>query len=159
LHFFFCEHRQCFLNRTDRTIASALPEEKNIFDVVLNDGARLIRLTIESCTVAFRFGHSIGDFVPKNRSQTVQVEGASANLNVRVKGHDVVPPTLFARNANVSNHAANSPTGNKYAPAFNPYLVQFIEKMLITLDVSHLSGDGVVILERPIRRGSHDEMN
>ncbi len=53
LHFFLREHRQRFLNGTDRAITAALAEEKNVFDIVLNHGTGLVRFSIESRTIAF----------------------------------------------------------------------------------------------------------
>src|SRR5437667_451039 len=87
---------------------------------------------------------------------SVQIERPSPNLNIGVKRHNEMTPSLFTRNAHISNYATDSATVYEHATAFSPNFVEFIQEMLVILDVSHLSCRVVVFLERPIRGGSHD---
>jgi hypothetical protein len=65
----------------------------------------------------------------------------------------------FSRDADIADNATDPPARNEYTMALCPNLVELTEKMIVTLDVSHLSGRMVVLLERPVWRRSHDEMH
>lgn len=67
--------------------------------------------------------------------------------------------TLLARNANITDNAANPSTRRKNAGAFAPDSVELIEKFVVVPDLSELLFVGLVLLQRPIRRGCNDEMN
>ena len=74
LHLIFRQHRERALQRARRAILAAFAQEKNVLDIVLNDRARLIGLSVETSAIPFRLGHAVGDFVPKNRGQAIQAD-------------------------------------------------------------------------------------
>ena len=59
---------------------------------------------------------------------------------------------LLPRDANIAYNATNSAAADKDASAFAPDAIQLIEKMLIALEVPHLTFvSGCVLLESPVR--------
>ncbi|MGB6941264.1 MAG: hypothetical protein WBE37_02555 [Bryobacteraceae bacterium] len=156
LHFLARKHRERFLNHRRGTIFAALAQKQNVFDIVLDDSAGLVRLAIESSTIALRFSHAVGDFVPQNGHEAIQAQLAHPNLDVCVKRDQVVAPALLARDANVAYDATDPSTAYKNTGTFAPNPIQFVKEVLIILEVTHLAFVAwYVFLESPIRRRCH----
>src|SRR5947207_10222955 len=116
-------------------IAPALPHEEYVFNVILNNGTRLVGLAVEPCTIAGSFRGPIGNLVPEDGRQAVQAVFSCARLNIRVQGHSKMPADPFAWHTHVSDNAADAPARNQHAAAFRPDAIQFSEKLLVVLQV------------------------
>jgi hypothetical protein len=53
-----------------------------------------------------------------------------------VEGKDIMPPLSLPGNTDVSNDAADPTSWNKHPNTLIPNLVQFIEELLVILDVT-----------------------
>ena len=151
-HLIPCEHGQRLLDHRSGAVLATLPEKQNVLDVVLDDRARLVRLTVESRAVAFGLHHTVGDLVPENRREAVQANPPRPHLDIGVQGHYPVPPVKPARNANVADNAADPATSHQYAGTFLPDLVEFIKEVFIVRNVPHLPGVLRILLQSPVGR-------
>ena len=113
------------------TVSSPLPQEQNIFYVILYDSPRLIRFSIEPGAITSRFGKSIRNFMPKNRRQRVETKTACPHLNVSVKGENEMSANLTTRHTNIANNATNPSPGNKYSQAFTPNIIELFKKGIV----------------------------
>ena len=146
------EHGQRLLDHRSGAVLATLPKKQNGLDVVLDDRAGLIRLTVESRAVAFGLHCAVGDLVPENRREAVQAKLPRPHLDVGVQWHHPVPPVKLARNANVTDNAADPAASHQYAGTFLPDPVEFIEEVVVVLNVPHLPGVLRILLQSPVRR-------
>jgi len=65
---------------------------------------------------------------------------------------------LSARQANVSDDAYQSPTGNERSKAMPPNAVELVHEPIVIGDGPKLVGALVVLLESPIGRRSHHQV-
>jgi hypothetical protein len=71
-----------------------------------------------------------------------------------------MPPLVSpSSEADIADDTDHPPTGDKHPEAVTPHLVQFILEPVVLLDVAELSGVVVVLLQCPVGRGGHDEVN
>jgi len=68
-----------------------------------------------------------------------------------------VAPDPLARDADIANHTANTPTGHKNPAALSPNTIELYEESLVIGDIAKLCIRGLVLLERPVRwRRDHE---
>lgn len=102
----------------------------------------------------------VRNLVPDDRRQVVKTEFSAALLDRRVKRNYGVPPVVLPpREAHVADHADKAPARNERAEAMRPHLVQLFQKLIVVLDMPHLSVGLAVFLQGPIRRGGNHKMN
>src|SRR5690606_34233112 len=65
------------------TVAPRLPKQENVFDVVLDDGVRLVRFAEEPRCPTDLSGH-IGDLGPQDRREVVKTDSSRAYRDVGV---------------------------------------------------------------------------
>ena len=68
-------------------------------------------------------------------------------------------PALFARDTHVADDTADSSARCENAGATAPNFIELIKEFVVVRDLSELLFIGLVLLQRPIRRGCNDEMN
>jgi hypothetical protein len=61
-----------------------------------------------------------------------------------------VSSVQLAGNADIAHNTANPSTWNKYAGTFPPYLIEFVEKLLIPYYLAELSIPRLILFECPI---------
>lgn len=64
-----------------------------------------------------------------------------------------------AGKANVADHADQPPAGHDRFVAPSPHLVEFGEESIIIADVAELARSLTVLLDRPVGRGSDNEVH
>ena len=160
LHFLFCEHRERFLQGLDRTVMAALPQHKDIFRIVFNDCARLIRLSIETGSVSLGLHRAVCDFLPKDRREAIQAEASCADLNIGMQRHYVMPASALPGDTDIAYYAADSSARREDTGALLPDFVEFGQEMFVVFDVSELRPvSGGIFFQGPIRRGRDDEVH
>jgi len=156
LHFLLGEHRKRPLHGSGRAVVAALAEEKNVFDIILHDGTRLIRLAVKSRPVALGLGGTVCNFLPEDRSQAIEAELPAAHLDVGVERHDEMATILLAGNAHVSDDAANPATGGEHACALGPNFVELAQKRFVVMNLSKLVRSWFIVFQGPVgRRGNN----
>src|SRR5687768_17708014 len=129
-----------------------------MLNIVLDYGARLIRLPVEARTVPDRLRHAARDLCPKDRGENVKANGPHSHLNVRVKRNHVVTTGLLASNANVPDIATDATARHEHTQTLAPDLVELFEEPRVVIDCPHLVGVAIVFFESPVRRRGDDEM-
>ncbi len=113
------------------------------FNIVLNDGIRLIRLSKELRSVFHLIG-SVCNLVPDDGVQVVESDSPADNANVGMKGKDQVAPEIASCDADIANDAHKATTRYKDTVDVPPDFLQLKEKRLIILNVAQLVGIFVV---------------
>ena len=159
LHFFSGEHRQGLLQCIGRSVMSALSEEQDVLNVVFHDGPGLIGLAVEPGAVALGFRDAVGNLVPQDGRERIELECAHPDLDIRVQRHDKVLSEPSPGHAHVADDATDAPARDQYPGAFLPRLVELVKECFVGFDRAELTIDLRVFLERPIGRRGDDQVN
>lgn len=136
----------------------ALHEDK--LNVVFHDCVWLIRFAEKPAAVSFRLVDRVRDLVPDDWSEIAESDLPAVLLDRGVQGNDGVLAAVFAPGeAHIPHHTNQPAAGYKGVVAALPHTVEFSKKLLIIRDVAHLIRMLAVVLQRPVRRGRHDQMN
>jgi len=146
--------------RTRPSIAPRLALHQNELDVILDDAVGLKRFAQEAPASPIGLVSRIGDLVPDDRREIVKPQSATMLLDGRVQRHDHVPTVvLAARKTNVSHDTDHSAARHKSIKTTAPHCIPLVQEDVVVLHVAELHLVVVVVLQAPIRRRGHDEMN
>jgi len=136
---FLGKNRQDLLDVLRFSVLAALSKKENILYVILDHAVRLVGFAIVTAARARRLHGSIRDLVPNYWGKRVETKLANPHLNVTVKGRNPMPPLVLSpRNADITDHTANSPARSQDSGACLPYSIQFDKKPFIVLYMPHL---------------------
>ena len=153
------EHGRLALLAGRLAIAARFPEHQNVLHVVFQDGVRLVGLPQKRGTV-LHFVVGVGDLVPEDRSEVIEAHATGAHADIRVQGHDHVPPLISSPGyANIAHHAYDAAPRNQNSVAMAPYLGEFIVELLVIADQAELVFIRGVFLQGPVRRRRDDQMH
>ncbi len=97
--------------------------------------------------------------MPDDRREIVVADMATMLLNRGMKGNNSVPAVILAAGqANVANDANEPAAMNERSKTMLPDPIEFLQKLLVVLDVPHLTFCIAVFLKRPVGRRRHDEV-
>src|SRR5262249_5499494 len=111
-----------------------------------------VGLAVEACAIAFSLSDAIGDFVPKNRREHVETEGAASHLDVGMQWHHEMATALLARHAHIANDTADPTARHEHPIALAPHLIEFFQKRSVIREITELTIGARIVLERPVGR-------
>jgi len=140
-------------------VTARLALHENEFNVVLDDGVRLIGFAEELGAVA-HLVIGVGNLVPDDRIEVVKTKFAALHADVGMERNDGVSPIILAPGeADVTHHADEASSGDEHAERLRPHELKFAEELFVFLDVAQLALGLVVALEGPVRGRGDDEMD
>ena len=141
-------------------VSAGLPLHQDELDVILDDRVGFVRLAEETATVAGGLQGGIGDLVPDDGGQVVETDAPAMFLDGSVQwDHRMAPVVLPPCQAHVSYHANQPSSGNQNAKTVIPDPVECLKEHVVIRDAAQLPLTRVVLLQRPVRRGSQDQVN
>ena len=103
---------------------------------------------------------AFGDLVPDDRRKIDVPEIAAMLLNGGMQRDDgVFPGVLTPRQADITHDTDESAAWHKRVETPFPDDIEFVQEALIISDVAQLMLVRVVLLQGPVRRGSHHEVD
>jgi len=107
-------------------IPTRLVLKQDVFDIVYNNCVRFIGFAEKTRAVTRRLKFSIGDFMPNNRRQVVETNGAAVFLNAGVQRKNDVTTKVATRQANITNDNNETASRNKNTINAAPNLVKLV---------------------------------
>src|ERR1017187_7240734 len=120
-------------------IAARPPLHQDEFNVVLDDGIRLIWLAQKAGAVTGRFKLGVRDFVPDDGGKIIEADCSAVFLNGCVQGNDRVAASILAtRKTHVTNDTDEASSGYECIETSLPYSVDLGKKPLVICHVTQL---------------------
>ncbi len=107
-------------------IPTRLALKQDVFDIVFDNRVGFIGFAEKTRPITRRLKFSIGDFMPDNRCQVVETNGAAVFLKAGVQRKNDVTTKAATRQANITNDNNEATSGNKNTINAAPNLVKFV---------------------------------
>jgi hypothetical protein len=155
------DHAQDALLDRRRAIATGLPEQQDVLDVVLDDRTRFVGLPEESGVPAC-LETGVPDLVPDDRRKVVESDVGAVRLDGCMEREHAMSPIITSGSEDIADHDAHPSAGDELIITLLPDLVDLVVERLVLSQVAKLviaARTVLVVLDVEIRRAGNDQFD